>query len=488
MRSSVILLCALLLSACNSAGADGDVNVVIIGAQSELFPEGVRLSAAAQHLRGATTEGIVSLDSSGQIVPAIAERWIVTDDGLGYIFRLRASDWPDGSEISAADVRVLLTDNLRRLEGTSLGLDLAKITEVRAMTGRVIEVRLSSPMPEFLRVLAQPELGLIKDGGGAGPMIASSPNSTQMAQLNAMPPESRGLAPREDWEETARVLTVQALPAGTAVDAFADGAVDVVLNGRLTDFPEAQLGPLAQGNVRIDPTFGIFGFLIRNQSGFLARREHREALSMAIDREAVVSPFSIGGWQSTSWIIPPELLGAPEVGLERWAEQSRLDLRAIAARRVADWEASSGEKAALKIGLPEGEGSDLLFRQVAADWRDIGIDVERVLPEESPDLVLRDRLARYSSPRWFLNQFNCSLRIGLCSEAADALVIESLSALDPARKTELLADAHALLVEEEAFIPLGAPIRWSLVRGSVTSFEPNRWGMHPLFPLSQPTI
>jgi oligopeptide transport system substrate-binding protein len=53
-------------------------------------------------------------------------------------------------------------------------------------------------------------------------------------------------------------------------------------------------------------------------------------------------------------------------------------------------------------------------------------------------------------------------------------------------KAQLLAAAHMQLIGSEVFIPLGAPVRWSLVRGNITGFEENRWGLHPLFPLSQP--
>jgi hypothetical protein len=51
----------------------------------------------------------------------------------------------------------------------------------------------------------------------------------------------------------------------------------------------------------------------------------------------------------------------------------------------------------------------------------------------------------------------------------------------------LLADAHADLVAREAFIPLGAPVRWSLVRGAVSGYQANPWAQHPLFALSQLT-
>jgi ABC-type transport system substrate-binding protein len=97
-----------------------------------------------------------------------------------------------------------------------------------------------------------------------------------------------------------------------------------------------------------------------------------------------------------------------------------------------------------------------------------------------------DRLARYAAPRWYLNQFNCKFKLGLCSAEADHLVSQAIVALDPEVEQQLLAEAHRELMAREAFIPLGAPIRWSLVRGTIAGFEANPWGLHPLFPLSQP--
>jgi oligopeptide transport system substrate-binding protein len=87
MRFSPTLLAALALSSCGPSNGNGSVEVAIIGAPESLFQQGVRLPSAAQHLRAATHEGLVALDPAGQVVPAMAERWIVTDDGMSYIFR-----------------------------------------------------------------------------------------------------------------------------------------------------------------------------------------------------------------------------------------------------------------------------------------------------------------------------------------------------------------------------------------------------------------
>ena len=135
--------------------------------------------------------------------------------------------------------------------------------------------------------------------------------------------------------------------------------------------------------------------------------------------------------------------------------------------------------------MPDGPGSEVLFRQIASDWQTIGVTAQRVGLGEGAELELRDRLARYSSPRWFLNQLNCTLEIGICSQEADDLAREAITQSDTLTQQALLADAHSELVAAEVFIPLGFPLRWALVRGAVDGYESNPWGLHPLFPLSQ---
>ncbi len=488
MRLWLLLLATLALCSCGSSDAGGPVEVAVIGAPDSLFQQGVRLAPPAQHIRAATREGLVSLDQTGQVVPAIAERWIVTDDGLSYIFRLRDSTWPGGDEITAADARQQLRDAIARVRGTSLGLDLVAVRDIRAMTGRVVEVRLTAPMPDLLRLLAQPELGFVRGGRGTGPMTMSrgKGKNTAQARLTALPPESRGLPAREDWEELARPVIVRALPAEGAVAAFSRGDVDLVLGGSIVDFPQAEAGPLSRGTIQVDPAVGLLGLAVRRETGLLADPARREALSMAIDRGALIQSFGISGWRDSSWIVPPEAYPSPPYEADRWNGASLADRRAVAAARIGAW-AGPGREAIVRVALPRGPGSDLLLGRLAEDWGAIGVGVRRAASGESADLELRDTLARYGSPLWYLNQFNCGLGQGLCAPEADALVRRWLGERDPAVRERLLVEAHAALVEREVYIPLGAPVRWSLVRGSMRNYLANAWGFHPLFPLSQPT-
>ncbi|MGE5953001.1 MAG: ABC transporter substrate-binding protein, partial [Qipengyuania vulgaris] len=146
------------------------VEVAYLGDAASLFSADSELAPGAALMRSAQRQGLVRFNAQGEVVPALAETWIVTDDGRSYIFRIREFDLPDGSRLTARAVAEELSRTVASYDGTSLGLDLEKLVDIRAMTGRVIEIRLRSPMPGFLSLLAQPELGVALREGDAGPM------------------------------------------------------------------------------------------------------------------------------------------------------------------------------------------------------------------------------------------------------------------------------------------------------------------------------
>ena len=486
MRPALRLLATFTAFALASCGESADENltrIAFVGEETDLLDNGLRLAPAGQHLRAATAEGLVGLNANGEIVPAMAERWIVTEDGLSYIFRLRNSSWPDGTRLSGDNVLDSLNRNLRALRGTSLGIDLSIIRDTRAMTGRVIEVRLQSPMPQFLQLLAQPELGLRREGLGTGPMTAEV--TKNMAMLNVADPELHGAPDFDDWQDQFRQVQIFTLAPADAASAFDNAEVDAVFNGHLLSLPLANTGPLSRGTVRLDVVYGLFGLQISNTDGLLSEQSRREALAMAIEREDLLEPFGIGGWAPSTRMVPQELLGDSRIASERWANMDIAERKSEARRRIAAWRSSQElESVRMTISLPRRAGSNLFYEQLSEDLRDIGINLVRVGPDDIADLRLVDRLARYGDARWFLNQFNCALEGNVCVPAADELVELALVEPDAARKTDFYLEAEAELLQSNMFIPIGAPVRWSLVRGGVDGFAANPWGLHPLFPLA----
>ena len=100
---------ALVLTGCGF-GDDGNFDVGFMDSESNLFSTGVRLSESGQHVLGATRSGLVTIDMQGEVVPALADRWNVTEDGSitrsancaarrsGSIWRrlTRLGPWPGG--------------------------------------------------------------------------------------------------------------------------------------------------------------------------------------------------------------------------------------------------------------------------------------------------------------------------------------------------------------------------------------------------------
>ena len=475
------LLALAALSACR--GGDGALNVAFVDTSDDLFADGVRLSAGAQHVRAATHAGLVALNAQGEVIPALADRWIVTDDGRSFIFRLRDGAWSDGRDLTAESARRALLDAIRKLDGTSLGLDLEPIADVRAMAGRVVEIRLSSPVPTLLQLLAQPELVLVRGKGGGGEMLLT--RSGASAVLTMKPPAARGIPEERDWQRWVRPVDLRAASARQAVALFDEGTVDLVLGGGIDSLPLVDTGPLSRGTVQIDPAIGLFGLHVRRANGLLATPQGREALAMALDRGELIAPFGVGGWAPATRVVPTGLPGNAEPVPERWADREIDALRTEAAARVAAWRQSHGGAAArVTLALARAPGLDVLFDELARQFATIGVRLERAPSDRAADLVLVDRVARYAESRWFLNQFNCALRTGLCSADADFLVRQAIGEADPLASAAAIAEAEAALTQAEVYIPFGSPLRFSLVRGQVDGFAPNAWAFHPLPPLA----
>ncbi len=477
------------LVACDS-GDGNAVKVVVIGEAGQAsanspFASGARLPLAAGLVRSATAEGLVGLDEEGRVIPALADRWIVTNDGRHYIFRLADGTWADNSRITGESVQVALRQALDAQNGTALGLDLAGITDVRAMAGRVVEIRLSSPMPDLLQLLAQPELGLMHRGKGAGPMALARRGN--LALLTPIPPEKRGVAPVDNWADVARPLSLRASNGAEAIAAFSAGRADVVLGGTFLDLPRTHHTGLGNSAARPDRVAGLFGLMVTRTTGLLSTPLMREAVAMAIDRDALAWQLGAAGWTVSTRIVSPGMEGDAGLVGERWQDLDIDSRRTLAQRRVSVWATASRQPPTLWINLPGGPGADILFTNLGRDLGAIGISLQRTGKADQADVTLVDSVARYPHVAWFLNALSCRASRPACSPVADALAERARHAPDGHTASLLWAQAETVLTQNNGFIPLGPPIRWSLVNRQTSGFSINRLGAHPLMPLAMRT-
>lgn len=482
--AALALLVAPLLSAC-SGGADETVTISLIGRNNAAFaPVNSDMPWAARQIRTATEQGLVSLDAEGRIVPALAERWIVTDDALSYIFRLRNTNWRNGKDITADQVAALLRTRITAARKGSLAPDLRAIRDVRAMTGRVIEVRLNYANANLLELLANAELSLgdSRRGGGTGPMVARKVDALYAMRMIPVDPGTDERLYRRISESPT--LLVRSEPAAMAIGRFNEGDSDLVLGGRLEHLLLVDGSGLSRGTLRLDPVSGLFGLQVVNGSGLLAEADLREAIAMAVNGPGLAELFNVTGWIDGPRLLPANLTGG--VARPRWPDTERGALLAVAAGRVANWTSARGTPAPLRIALPDGAGGRMMLVALKRDLRAIGLDAVAVKYGASADLRLIDEIAPVDSPFWFFGQLSC-VRQSLCSDSADALVQTARAAGTGQDRSGAIRNAEQALLDAGYYIPLGQPVRWSLVRGNVRGFEINARARHPLPEFAVPT-
>lgn len=476
---SLLVLAALALAsgACRPSH-QGAVRVTVIGGEPKVRdPALTPLSGPDAVLVASVGQGLVQFDAIGNIVPGLAERWNVSGDGLSYLFRIASTDWPGGRKLTAQQVARILKRSIAPASVNPLKDTVGAIDDVVAMTDRVIEIRLKAPRPNLLSVLAQPEFAIVRSGAGTGPFTID-PKQDKPGALRL----TREIASLD--EETARRDEVElgAAEAPRAVRSFAAGDTDLVLGGTFGDLPYAQRASLPRGSLRFDPASGLFGLIPTHSGGALDNAEVRSLLSQSIDRDQLVNALRVPGLAARATLLEPGLDGIPNPVTPAWATTSIADRRPSLAAGVARLFGSNIP--AISVFLPQGPGGDLLFNRLAADWGAIGLKVERAPDVRSADLRLIDAVAPSTSPAWFLRQFRCEVA-SVCNADVDQLLEAARDTLIPAQRYALLAQAAGLLDDDTVFIPLTAPVRWSLVSSRIQGFAGNHYARHTLTDLEQ---
>jgi peptide/nickel transport system substrate-binding protein len=466
-RSAVLATTLLLLGGCGK-DEDGPIRISAIGGVPKLRnPNLERPDSPSALLAQLTAQGLVRFEASGQIEPALAQRWIVSDDGLRYTFRLANAQWSDGGKVTAAQVVARLRAAMGPASRNRVKPILGAIDEIEAMTDDVLEISLKAPRPRFLDLLAQPEMTIMREGQGSGPYRALAQADGSIV-LRPPPPED------PDIDPPGRKIVLRGERAGLAVWRFREDKSDLVTGGTAGDLPIARAADLPAADFRFDPVGGLFGLVFADARGPLARAEIREALSMAVDRVRLVEVLNVPGLRPRQSLLPP---GIPEMttpAQPAWTALSLEQRRSSAARTIANLDAKPLE---LRVALPDGPGYRIIFAYLRAGWRTIGVDAIAVDSAERADLRLVDEIAPATMASWYLRNFTCTMS-PVCDAEADAAMEAARLAPTVGDRRDLLSEADQRLRDITAFIPLAAPVRWSLVSRRLTGFEPNIFAYH----------
>ena len=421
------------------------------------------------------------------IVPSLAERWEIAEDGLRYVFTLREGlEWSDGTPLTAHDVVFGVKRNLdRNRPGVSVSMlfalenaqdyfrarnDDLDAVGVRALDERTVEFRLIAPAPYFFSMVNRPDAGpqprhAIEESGDGwtapGTIVTSGAFTLVQKDPDAVILERRE-ASASRRGNVRRVELVR-----TSVDelreAYPRADVDLVWGLGVVEESAEMTG--AAEDLRLEPAAGLDFLVLDHRNPALAQRELRQALAHAIDRSELEASLPPGSITATGGMVPPLLQGhTPDIAPPFDPELAR---RLVESCSVTD---------EIRIALPVGFREEVPVREIVAMWkRTLDLDVVEVDEADGPSIWFGGWYPGYPDPEYFL-------RLLLHSEAQDnyghfnhapfdELIECARLEPDGRRRLELFHTADRMAVAEQiAAIPLAYFRGSSLVKPWVTGW------------------
>jgi len=475
---TMMTVAAVLASGCRQSPEGAPKVVVIGGAPKMADPSKEALTAPDAVLLENVAQGLVRFDPSGNIVPGLAERWNVSDDGLSYIFRIASTNWPDGRKITAQQVAKILKRVIAERSPNRLRDTLGAVEDIVAMTDRVIEIRLMAPRPSLLALLAQPELAIVRAGIGTGPFTAR-PNEKSPGELRL----TREVTASDEAGASKQEVLLTGSTVEQAVQSFASGEADLVLGGTFDDLPAAQRIKLPRGSLQFDPASGLFGLVPVSRASQLDDPDVRRMLSQAIDRDAIVAALGVPGLTARATVLEPGLDGLGILTAPGWLAAPIGD-RIAGVKAMADKKFGKGPRGPIRVYLPMGLGGEALLGLLKRSWGAIGFTVERASNRRAADFALIDEVAPSPSAAWFVRKFRCDVTI-ICDPETDMLIDAARQTQIPQQRVAFIQQAASRIDDAQMFIPITAPVRWSLVSKNIQNFAGNRFAVHTLTDLQQ---
>ena len=273
-------------------------------------------------------EGLVTYDPKTlEPKPLLAEKWDISADGLTYTFHLKSGvKFQNGRPMTADDVKYSLERLGNPATGTSyttLLLNSVKgFAEMRAKTNpattlsgvtvvdpQTVQIALTAPTGSFLKQLTLPGGFIVPKEASASKDFASNPVGTGPYKLkNWTRQTSLTLEANADyWGGAPAVKTVvlRTSPgASQQVLEYQAGNTDIALVAE-PDLVRLQTdATLSKALVNI-PILSTFFFRVNLKDPDLGKVEVRQALALAIDRDAIVKTVLAGQGSAAQGLFAP---------------------------------------------------------------------------------------------------------------------------------------------------------------------------------------
>ncbi|MBX3530741.1 MAG: ABC transporter substrate-binding protein [Rhizobiaceae bacterium] len=450
LTKSLVLATALALIAGAAEAARTDLVVGMVLEPPHLDPTAGAAAAIDEVTYANIFEGLTRIGRAGEVLPALAESWTISEDGKTYTFKLHTGvKFHDGTDLTSEDVKFSL-DRARAEGSTNAQKPLfAQIADVAATDPATVTITLKQPQGAFLYNM------------GWGDAVIVAPES---AEGNKEKPIGTGPFKFDNWAKGSSITIVKnpdywgkavALDkAEFRIIPDAAAAIPALLSGDVQAFANAPVGdalPQIEGDSRfkvvIGATEGETILSMNNGKAPLNDLKVRQAVNYALNRQEIIDGASNG-------------LGVPIGSHFSPANEAYVDLTGMypydpakAKALLAEAGYPNGFDAKIKLPPPPyaRQGGEI----IASELRQVGINLE-IIPVEWADWlqqVFKDKdydftiishvepndIEIYSRPTYYFDYHN---------DAFNKVIAELDVTADPAKRNQLYKQAQEILAKD----------------------------------------
>lgn len=439
---------------------------------------------------------LIKLDEDLNPVPALAESFETSEDGLTVTITLREDGaWSNGDPVTAEDFEYswkrtispeLAADYAYQFYGIEGAQEyngceeqnceaLADEVGVNAVDDRTLEVTLTSPQPWFTQQLAhhsflavhRPTVEQFGDKWTeAANIVTNGP-----FLLDAWQHNSRiDLVKNEDWRDAENVTLTRIdgrmiTDGTTAVQAFEAGEIDVTGGLPVEEIPRLK----ETEDYQQYPGLGTYyyGFNVDNITDVNQRR----AMSLAIDRRSIIDNVAQADQLPANGFTPEGMPGFDVLNPESPWMPETADLEQ--AKELM--EQVENPKTTINLLLNDSPGHREIAVAVQAAWKELGLEVDirqqewaQFLefigppPDNSIDAFRLGWIGDYVDAMNFLELWTTDSgnnSTNFANEEFDGIIDEARQTPDNDARYELYAQAEEILGGEDGQMPI-MPIYW----------------------------
>jgi oligopeptide transport system substrate-binding protein len=494
-KSAGLKLASLALAGAMLAGTAAQAETVLNrgnGAEPETLDPQKLTGVPEANIAYDLYEGLATLDDHGNPTAGVAKSWDVSDDGKVYTFHLRDdAKFSNGDPITADDV----VYTLRRVVDPKVAAEYAyiyapilnaddinsgKITDltklgVEAVDPHTVKITLKAPTPYLIGLLAHTSSQIVnkaavEKNGDQWTRPGNNVTSGAYTIVEWVPQSHITLQKNPNFHDAANVKIDKIVYYPTEdqdeeFKRFRAGELDVTY-----DMPKDKI-PVAKKEFGTEfhdsAYFGTYFYAINMNKAPLGQElKLRNALSMAINRDALVKKITLGGEiPAYSW-MPPGVPGYTQQKLA-FASMSMADRLKEAKKILKEAGYSASKPLQVEILYNTSENHKKIAIAIASMWKAIGVETKLTNQEWKVYLDARKHdymvaragwIGDYLDPSDFFEQYMSdagdSNFLHYNNKDYDSLLRQAQTESNAEARMKLFEKAEAIFLADQPLIPI----------------------------------